>query len=299
MPNMRIIYDNAADRANVTSLSAASTAVSAVNMQKDNKSSFWRSANSWLIDTITVNYLKPELIGGVVLAFTNLTCDCKIKLIGYSSDNSIVYETDWALGAPPTTLGDLHFGDSPLGFNTYNLNPTSYTGMSINPNAPMYAYGGGSYIRCWVPMDKIAYISKLDIRIYDVNNSSGYLEVCRLITGMYWSPKYNVPFGLPITNHDASTNTRSDSGNLVTQTGTKHRSIQIDLTYLTSEDSSTLGYIIRNLGVSKSFFISVFPEDADVCREAKYQLYGKNVQLNPISFQNFLNYDTAIEIEEI
>lgn len=67
MPNLRIISDNAIDRATMTASSQASTKLSVVNLKSDDeKANVWRSA-AGTSARVMAAWTTPELIGGIAL----------------------------------------------------------------------------------------------------------------------------------------------------------------------------------------------------------------------------------------
>ena len=80
MGNLRIIYDNAADRAALAA-SSQSGALGPANLQRERKSAVLRSVGTAL--TIVATWPMPEIIGCVALPFCNLTPMATIRVRGY------------------------------------------------------------------------------------------------------------------------------------------------------------------------------------------------------------------------
>jgi hypothetical protein len=76
MPNLRIIYDNAADRAALTASTTAGALVAA-NLQTDNKGAIWRSTST--AARLTATWVNPELLSGVALPFCNLSSTSTVR----------------------------------------------------------------------------------------------------------------------------------------------------------------------------------------------------------------------------
>lgn len=277
--NVRIIYDNAADRATLTASSTAGVLV-ATNMQDERKSLVWRSTSTSA--TLTLIWPSLETISGVALPFCNLTQTSTIQLKGYTGSGpyTLVMDTGTVLAAPVSALGIFNWGSSALGVNTY-------------------AYGGGTYGRCWIPITSIRSLTKLEIIITDTANTQGYIECSRIVAGAHWAPVYNVGYEIPVTVNDTSNTTRNDAADLITEIGPMYKTISLGLSNMVDMDRTKLISIIRGNGKSKPIFVSIFPEDVDTDKEQTYQIYGKVAQAGTINYINLIQYTSQIDIEEI
>ena len=277
MPNLRIIADNAADRATITTSSTAGS-LTAANMKQDRKSKVWRSLGTTA--SITLIWATSEILSGLALPFCNLTATATIRVRGYTLDTDVtpLFDTGTNPAVGYSGLGLWDWGALPLGVNAYS-------------------YGGGAYATSW--FSTYFSVKKLVIDLADTNNAAGYIECSRLVTGSAWSPTFNTSFGIPVSVVDSSTHARSDSGDLVTTRGTQHRSISFDLNWLNAADRQRFSAIMKGNGLPKPMFISLFPEDLDKEKEQTYQLYGKMPQLSALSHPIFTIYSGHIDIEEI
>ena len=105
MPNMRVIYDNAADRATLAASSSAGTLVAA-NLKNDLKSMVWRSTMAATGATPTArldaSWPAPETIAGVALAYCNLSTQALMRVRGTreaAATNRILYSEQFDNGA--------------------------------------------------------------------------------------------------------------------------------------------------------------------------------------------------------
>jgi hypothetical protein len=168
--------------------------------------------------------------------------------------------------------------------------------LAVSSNS--YAYGAGTYGRVWVPVP--AACTSLLIEIADTGNTDKYIEISRLVVGPYWSPKYNTSFGLSTSFKDLSTNSRSESGDLITNRNVRYRCMNFDMQYLTPDDRTSFTKILKGIGVAKGLFISLFPESSeDWNKEHTHQIYGKLSQIADINHPLFGVYSTTVDIEEI
>lgn len=269
--NLRILYQNLADKATIGSSIAPIGVTSLANLKSDPKSLVCRTTGTSV--TFTVTLATPSIIGGVILPFCNLTSTATINVTLNTG-----FTTGTIAACPYQNLGAWDWGALPLGVNGYS-------------------YGGGTYARAWFSQ---ASCSSLTITITDTANTEGYLEFSRMIVGPYWSPRYNTSFGLSATPKDLSVHERSESGDLVTTRGVKFNSINFDLKWLNDSDRHQLISILKGSGMYKPMLISLFPDNSeDWAKEQSFMVYGKLPQLNDLSHPIFGIYSTQIQIEEI
>jgi hypothetical protein len=293
--NLRVIYQNLADSATITASSTAGIGTPATNLTKDTKSLVWRSATSSTTSpkaNLVVTFAS-NIIGGVILPFCNLTSAATIRVRGYT-------------GTAPTLAGTV---DAPTVaatgtqvFDTGTVLAAPYqsaaeTGtLAVSNNS--YAYGAGTYGRVWVPTP--AACTSLLIEITDTGNADKYIEISRLVIGPYWTPKFNTSFGLSTSFKDLSTNSRSESGDLITNRNVRYRCMNFDMQYLTPDDRTSFTKILKGIGLAKGLFISLFPDNSeDWNKEHSHQIYGKLSQISDINHPLFGVYSTTVDIEEI
>lgn len=276
MPNLRIIYDNAADRATLTASSSAGS-MTADRLLTDIKGDVWRSTGT--AATITATWPIAEAIAGVVLPFCNLTPRATLRVRGYArtGDGATLFDTGAVEACPAPVLGLWDWGAVPLGSNAY-------------------AYGGGTYGRVWVPVPGT--VEKLVIDIADSTNPAGYIEAARLVCGAYWEPRINAEFGAPVQAVDTSKHVRTDAGDLVTDVGTRHKTQSVSLAALSAVDRATLWSIVWGNGMRRPIFFSLYPDAADARLEQTHQLYGKLSGMAAMNTPLFQQYATLLDIEE-
>lgn len=278
---LRVIYQNLADTATITASPTATGTTSVANLIKDSKSLVYRGTGTSV--TLTVNLAASSIVGGVAIPFCNLTSTATIRVRGYSATSgtgTLLFDTTTLNACPYQPLGQWAWGTIPLGLNTY-------------------AYGGGTYARCWLPNSEQLACLSLVVNIVDTSNTSGYIELSRLVIGAYWSPTYNTSFGLSAMPKDTSVHERSESGDIITNRGIRYNTLNFDLKYMDPGDRNEFSKIMRGSGLPKAMFISLFPDDADPGKEQIHQIYGKLSQIGGISHPMYEMYSTTIDIEEI
>lgn len=277
MVNVRLIYDNAADRASLTASSTAGGLV-ASNMLSDIKSAVWRSTSTTA--SITATWTVGETIAGVALPFCNLTSGATIRVRGYTNtgDTTPIFDTGTIFACPAQPLGLWGWGSDALGANAFS-------------------YGGGAYARAWI--SNPANVKKLVIDLVDTGNLAGYLEVSRLVTGIYWEPKIGAEQGATMTVVDTSKHYRNDAGDQMTDRGTRHRKQTFNLPSLDPQDRAKMWEILWGNGMARPVFISIYPNDTDVRLEQTHQLYGKLVTSPVMGTPYFNRQNASLDVEEI
>lgn len=273
MANLRMIYNNVADSATVSATSVESTFVAA-NAQKDTKGLVWRTATAVTTATYTLTWASGQNISAVVLPFTNLSSTATVVVKLYTGAYTL-----FSTSSPVLVKGSLStWNTQTLGSNTYS-------------------YGGGSCVAVWLANSTS--ITRVEIVITDAGNPSSYLEVSRVVCGTYWSPTYNVPYGIQVGFNDLSDQIRTQAGNLVTNNSTFSKTINFDLSYMNIADRDIFIQILRINGKRLPVFVSVFPEDTSGNTESIYQIYGKITDLATISHPMFTMYASSVSIAEV
>lgn len=298
--NLRVVYHNIVNNSTSTvtaSSTANATTTPVSNLKLDRKSSVWRSATSSTtavkaIIIVTSSVAIP--VSACILAFTNLTTACTIRLRGTTgtaptmggtvdaptvslTGATTVFDTGIVSGAPNTYASGFSWGTNSIGKNPYTDNK--------------------DYVRVW--NSTIVNATSFIIEITDTN-SDRFVQVSRLILGNHWSPTYNTSYGLSAGIKDTSTNTRSESGDLVTTESISYKVMSFDLRYLNSRDREEFLNLLKLAGSRKPVFVSLFPQNTeDWDKEQGHQIYGKLIQLSDITHSIFGFYSTKIDIEEV
>jgi hypothetical protein len=274
--NLRVVYDNAANRA---TLSASSTAGALVvdNLYTDTKSEVWRSTSTSA--TLTLTWGISEIVGVVSLPFCSLTAQATFRIRGYTEPSDVIPKFDTGIQYPCAgSLSGFNWGMMPLGVNSY-------------------AYGGATYGTVWFTPQPI---KQLVVDIDDSTNTLGYIEASKVIAGSYWEPANNAESGsAQISVADTSKNERSDAGDLKTDRGTTHKVLSFDLNFMTTADRNALGGILKGSGMFRAVFISLTPNADDATDEQTYQIYGKMSKQSSIRYQFVNQHSSQLEIEEI
>lgn len=277
MPNLRVVYDNAADRATIAASSTAGSLVPA-NLQTDYKSEVWRSTGTTA--TLTLTWATAEIIGMFALAFASLTSGSTFRLRGYANVGDATPVVD-VTGYPcaGTDFDMFGWGNLPLGANGYS-------------------YGGGAYGVLWLSTQ--VQIAKLVVDITDTNNTLGYVEASRAVCGSYWEPVNNAESGALVNMVDSTKSERTDAGDLRSDRGTVHKTLDFDLNFMTKEDRNALYNIVRGNGMFRPLYVSLTPSSTDdTVGEQVFQVYGKLSKQAAIKYQFANIFVSQLQIEEV
>ena len=284
MSNLRILHDNAADRAVLTATSQAGT-LSPANLQRDSKSAVLRATSTF--QTVTATWPTEEAIACVALIFTNMTSGARMRVRGYSQPGDIapVTDTGWTMPCPEAPLESYPFGELPLGWNAYQWG-------GVNS----WARGGGADAVAWFPP---VFVRQMVIEVNCPDTPEGYIEMSRLVAGNYWSPEYNAEYGASLLPQDSTENYRTGAGELKSAVGTMHDGISINLAYLTPTDRARFMRILRENGKERAMLFSLYPENADPLLEQDHMLYGKASNLDAVATPYYETYSAPLQIEGI
>ena len=284
MPNLRIIYDNAADRAVLTASSQAG-ALGPANLQRDSKNAVLRSAST--LQQITATWPIAETLSCVALTPTNLTSGAFIRVRVWSTPGAgvPVFDSGFNYACAPAPLGTFPLGVLPLGHNAYQ-----WGGVNT------WARGGGAAAVLWFPRVRGR---QMLIDIVDAQNPQAYVEAGRLIVGDYWDPEYNADYGAALQVQDSSERYRTGAGSLKTQRGTVSSKLSLQLSHLGAADRARFMRILRENGAARPLLVSLFPEHADPLLEQDHMVYGLPTNLGAVSTPYYETYAVPLEIEGI
>ena len=292
MPNMRIVYDNAADRSTLTASSTAGN-LTAANLLTDIKSEVWRSIGTSA--TLTLAWPVAEMVGMVALPFCSLTASATIRVRGYSDggatllfDTSTFYTASNGAAAGQTAVIDKTA--APF------VPPTIWDWGLVPLNVNSYAHAGAATGAVWFAPYAVKTIR---IDIYDASNPLGYIEAGRIVVGNYWSPSYNAEVGVVLTAHDDSKHTRTDAGELRTDRGAQYKGVALNLQLMPPADRNQLWNIVRGNGMARPVYLSLMPESTDSSEEQTFQFHGKLTKNAGLTYQFVGATSSQLELEEI
>jgi hypothetical protein len=272
MTNLRIVADNAVDRANVAASSTAG-ALYPSNLQAERKSQVWRGNTK--SETITLTWTAPEVVSMVAM-LGNFSPTCTIRVRGYSDSagNTLVLDTSAQQACPAPAV--------------------RLRGWTAAASMSAYAFRGGAIARAWFAETSV---QRLVIDIVDTANLQGYIEAAWLVTGKCWAPYYNAS-GASRSAVDSTVSNLTGAGDSVSQVGTIANKVSIDLAWLNPDDRATMEDMLDN---SRAYpiFLSVYPGSSDLKLEAKNTVYGKRSADSEVAWAFANTYNTKVEIQSI
>lgn len=151
-------------------------------------------------------------------------------------------------------------------------------------------YGGGKYVTVYLP--------NITARTTFSVTFNTPVKVSRFVVGNYWSPQYNIPFGISVGYDDKSSSERLQSGDLYSTPGPRNKTMQFELSYLTDLDKFEFFNILKTTGKLGCIFVSAFPEDTDKDKEQMFSIYGKLTSLSQIAYTQYTRYTSSVDLEE-
>lgn len=274
MSNLKLIYDNAADRATTLVASTTSGTLVAANMQNDRKGTAHRSTGSPVVYDLT--WSTAVTIGAVGLPATNLTATATVRVQLYS---------DTAMTAQVADSGTV------MACPGLNLSLWDWNGV-LNANA--FAYGGASKTAVWFSQNHTN-VKGCKITLTDASNPAGYIDCARIVAGPFWQPTYGADYGATMEMPDTSESRRTHAGDNPTERGTRYDRMTLDLRMMPEADRAQLALMIRNVGTSRNFFLSMLP-GLGTAAEQDHMIYGKRAN-SPMSFDRYNSFGNRLEIE--
>lgn len=261
MPNLRILYDNAADRVVSITASGVVTGFPATNMQNEYKGKVCRTntvVSSTRSTSYTLEWASSEVVGGVILPAINLSASSTIRIRLYSDQAGAlapIYDSGVQYACPGSNL------------EYWNWN------FPLNGNA--FAFGGVAKVSIWCANSNQYSCRRLVIDLSDTISLATTIDCSRIVCGAYWEPQHNFErSSLNITIADTSTSSRNNAGDLLSDRGIVHDQLSFNFALLPEGDKQELMKIMRSTGSSKNIVVSIFPGENEVS-EQDYLIYGK------------------------
>jgi hypothetical protein len=274
MANLRIIYKNIADEGAVSADSTVTGVVGAISVQNDFKGQVHRSDGTSVVFTFT--WSASQSIGGCFF-MTNLSADATGRLQLYSDE------------ACTAQIGDTGTLNVAQGSDLELWNWSE----PLNVNA--FAFGGMTKSALWFD-NQIGSVRGAKLTLSDAGNDAGYIDTARIGMGAYWEAPY-APESVEPKVVDTTQNTRNDAGDNMSDRGTQHDQMTINLRGLSTTDRATLMRIARHNGKFLPLFISVFPADDDPVLEQDHMIYGKFSNDASVPEDVYLKYLHKREVE--
>lgn len=272
MSNLRILYDNAADRATITADSTAGS-LAAANLKTDRKSVIHRSVGTSV--SYTLVWPSAETVSAVAIPACNLTASATIRVRAWDDPaaGALLLDTGAQLACPGQALTSSDWG-APV-------------------TAALFGFGAASKVAAWLP--ETAGVRRMQIDLSDAGNPAGALDVARLVVGKYWSPQRGPASGGSYSSEGLGQATRSDAGGLIVDRAPSKEVVSITLPVLWAEDRAELDKIMRLCGTHRMLFVAI-SVGADSALDHATLIYGARSNA-PISVTHFALFGGALTIE--
>ena len=268
---MRIVSDNAADRATITVANTAASA-GAENLKTDIKGQACRVLAGTA--QIVLTWPQATSVGAIVLPASSLGPSSKIRVQVFQDEAGTILQEDtgekWA--APGAILANWGFTQS------LNVNQFAFT---LPPTTAIY-------------LSQHSAARRMVITLSDPG--AAFIDIARLVVGPYMSPRYNPSYGQSDGIVDLSTNSRAASGDLKTDFGPKAKSLTFSLGFIEDADRALVRQVL-DMGVGRFLFVSLVPESSDPVLERDKSIYGKLSQPQAMRWASFVQHAAEFNIE--
>jgi len=274
MANIRILADNAAERATITPDSQVGAFV-ATNLVVGKKSFVWRASST--VSSLALVWPSAEVVSCVAM-LCNGSQNTILRVRGYSDSAGTTLVLDTGnVGACPTPSVKLR-------------------GFTAAQAASAYAYGGGALARAFFTPTTVR---KLVIDLSDSANLQTYIEATCLMVGAYWEALKNADYGANAQPMDTTVNYRTDAGDLLSQQRPRHAKLSVPMNKLDPTDSANLWDIVRANGIGYPLFVSLFPNDTDAALERRHHMICKLVATPVMALPSFRITTATLEFESV
>ena len=269
---LRILSDNAADRAAISSPTTIAAGLPLDNLKTDIRGQVCRALASSF--TITLEWADIEAVGVVVLPLTSLGASSTIRVRAYlnPTDTTPLADSGVNYAAPGVLLENWGFSQ-PLNVNAFN-----------DVDLPV--------VSCFFE-DQVA-CRKLTIELADP--AAAFIDVSRLVVGGYVELDYGAAYGATSAVVDLTKNSRAESGDYISDWGPKAKSLTFDLEWVSAVDRPRVRQLLFR-GIGKNVFVSLLSDNSDPVIARDYMIYGKQAQAGSMAYSFYQNHATQIAIE--
>ena len=150
----------------------------------------------------------------------------------------------------------------------------------------------------WIPTVQTG-IRGFRIDLYTAGGTVSYFELGRIMVGKYIQPTYNIGYGHSLTWEETTKQYRTDAGSLRSDISIPYRKFEFNLGTITEADRILLQHELRNAGLRRDLFVSLFPEDASLDKKIDYSGIVKMTKLPRFTefAQNY--YKAKYTMEEV
>lgn len=269
MSNLRILHDNAVDRAATLTASSTAGSLIAANLQTDRKGAVHRSAATSV--TYTLTWPAAETLAAVVLPACNLTPEAAMRVQAWDAEagGTQLLDTGPQLACP----GLARYGST---------------------TAVDFQRGLAAKSMAWfAPVEGVR---RLQIDIADPHNPAGSIDCARLLAGAVWSPEFGAGYGAQYQCADGSTISRAESGDLIIDRGPTTETLSFSLESMTPADRAEWDRIARLIGSHRRIWVTLDAGATDAGLLQAASLYGIRKPA-PFGLKAWRTYDTTVQLE--
>lgn len=275
---LRIIAPNYADDAVLTDSPAMAAALPVANLQDSARARVARSVGLPAPQYVRGNWNESKAVNGFAIWRHNLRATALVRLKLWANQNqagTLLYDS----GA--VTIGTIiPYGEFVYGVDVYG--------------GWLFTNWAASYTTLW--FDQVHALS-FELQMTDAGNPDGYMQVCRLFLGKYWSPSVSHSFGHQMRWQDESTQERTDGNTLRTDPREPFREFRVPVDWLSEADRQALAELIRANGKAKDMFFSLHPDDTGT-KGRDYTAACKATDISALVGDKALNFKSELVLAE-
>lgn len=263
---MKILSDNAADRAVVTAFAAVS-GMGSGNLKSDMRGQFCRIGRS--STQIMAKWAQPVIVGAVVLPQSTLGPGSSIRVRVYADEAGTVLVWD------------------------------SGQQWAVEPSGGNLARSGNDFAYCVAASVAVYLQEQLAAQcvVIDVADpGASVIDIGRLLIGPWIEPRLGPSYGQTSQLVDMSTHTRTASGSLRTDRGPVARSLNFSLAYIERADRGRIQQLLEQ-GLGCSIWVSLCAGDADKQLERDKAIYGRLMRPSAMRWSGFWQHAADFQIE--
>lgn len=279
MNNMRMIVKNLWDEATLTV--ATGTPISTLPLT--HSQTYGRSKTAAITpdtDTTAIKFECSELslASGLVLYRHWLSSTGLWRLELFNEPDltgDCVFDSGLIELTPTKTLGELDWLVDPLVSGVFDNWPHKYSQL-------------------WFPE---VFFQSGRLTLIDSDGRDGLHEFDRVYLGAAFSPQFNFSYSFKHQWVSSEEQRKTAAGSTFSAQRPQARKLEFNLDYLTENERSRLSRAIQTVGVSKDFFISLYPEQGGQ-KEVEYAMACFFSEVPPLTGDYFNNYNVPFVVQE-
>lgn len=274
---MRIIADNAADRAVITASPADNIVSPAQYLQTQYREEMARGFVG-APTVLTLAWSRPTPLSACVLYRSNLSnaATWRVQVFSDSAATAQIYDSGTVNASMLKALDQLEWGVDALGASFYD------------------DWGYTIGVLWFTPVTGLS----AKVTIDDPNNPLGLWQASRLFMGLYLETSRAPNEGAQMAWQETTTVARTEGGTLRSEAGESYRTLNLLLSLLQESDRRRLSEAFRSVGMRGDLFVSVFPTALDALTR-DHHMQAKLVKLDPTVIAHYGLFNQTLTLEEV